>query len=165
MNNFRFLDGNIIVRMGSVELSLENTLDGVENMDISEPEQERRLDNLPAEILLHILQYLDAKFIVEVLSEVSRKFLSLSRDESSWRIRLGERWPGQYPAVPSSSMDWSQACIAREEELKVWQAPDSLHSIVCSNAHYSSVDCVKIIGDLVVSGSRDRGINIWYFSS
>ena len=161
LNHFRFLDGNLIVRMGSVELNVDKTLDGVENMDISDPDQEMRLDNLPVEILLHILQYLDAKFIVEVLSQVSSKLLTLSRDESSWRIRLSERWPGQYPAVPTSNIDWSRAVIAREEELKLWQCPDTLHSMVCSNAHYSSVDCVKIIGDLVVSGSRDRGINIW----
>ena len=162
MNNFRFHHGNLIVDMGSVELNFENTLDGVENMDISDPDSEMMLDHLPLELLLHILQYLDAKFIVEVLSQVSRKFLSISRDESSWRIRLSERWPGQFPAVPSTNITWSRACIAREEEGKLWCSPDtSLHSIVCSNAHYSSVDCVKIIGDLVVSGSRDRGINIW----
>jgi len=158
----RFLDGNLIVGMGSVELNFENTLDGVENMDISDPESEMRLDNLPLEILLHILQYLDVKFIVEVLSEVSSQFLSISRDQSNWRIRLSERWPGQYPAVPTRNLDWTQACIARETEQKLWQSPDTnLQSVVCSNAHYSSVDCVKIIGDLVVSGSRDRGINIW----
>ena len=133
--NFRFLDGILIVGMGSVELSLEETLDGVENMDISDQDQELRLDNLPVEILLYILDYLDAKFIVEVLSEVSRKFLNISRDESSWRIRLTERWPGQYPAVPTRNIDWSQACIAREEELKLWQSPDtSLHSTSLASA-------------------------------
>ena len=131
-------------------------------MDISDPESEMRLDNLPLEILLHILQYLDVKFIVEVLSEVSSQFLSISLDQSNWRIRLSERWPGQYPAVPTRNVDWTKACIAREMEQELWQSPDTnLQSIVCSNAHYSSVDCVKIIGDLVVSGSRDRGINIW----
>ena len=163
MNNFRFLDGNLIVGMGSVELNFENSLDRVENMDISDPEQKMSLDNLPVEILLQILEYLDAKFIVEVLSQVSTKFHTLSQDESSWRIRLSKRWPGQYPAVPfpTSKICYRDSFVARAEELKIWQCPDNLHSIVCSNAHYSSVDCVKIIGDLVVSGSRDRGINIW----
>lgn len=42
-----------------------------------------------------------------------------------------------------------------------------MRATVCSNAHYSSVDCVKVIseGKLVVSGSRDRGINIWNVES
>ena len=37
-----------------------------------------------------------------------------------------------------------------------------MRATVCSNAHYSSVDCVKVIrdGELVVSGSRDRSVII-----
>ena len=159
MNNSRFLHDNLTVRMGSVEQNFESSLDCLENMDISEAEDEGRLDSLPVEILLHILQYLDARFIVEVLSQVSRRFLSLSSHSPSWMIRLSARWPGQYPPVPAP-VDWSQACIAREEELRLWQSGD-LMPTVCSNAHYSSGDCIKIIGGLVVSGSRDRGINIW----
>lgn len=67
---------------------------------------------------------------------------------------------------------WTEACIAREEESQLWGAQDTsgalgMRATVCSNAHYSSVDCVKIIrdGKLVVSGSRDRGINIWNVES
>jgi len=150
--------------MGSVEQNLESTRDTLENMDISEAQDQDdiTLETLPLEILLHILQYLDVKFIVEVLSQVSQRFLSLSKNQSTWRIRVSERWPGQYPAVPAD-IDWTRACIAREEETSFW----SNHSVtaqVCSNAHYSSVDCVRIIGDLVVSGSRDRGINVWRLS-
>ena len=40
-----------------------------------------------------------------------------------------------------------------------------LAATVCSNAHYSSVDCVRVVRagaeQVVVSGSRDRGINLW----
>jgi len=135
-------------------------LDCLEKMDVCEGDDCVRLDSLPTEILLHILQFLEARFIVEVLSQVSSQFLSLSLQPASWRIRHSERWPGQFPAVPADVTDWSKVCIAREEELSLWRGQDFTAS-VCSNAHYSSVDCVKIMGDLVVSGSRDRGINIW----
>ena len=145
--------------MGSVELDLDQTANSLEKMDISEQQDEITLESLPTEILLHILQFLDVRFIVEVLSCVSSKFLSISRNETTWKLRLSGRWPGQYPAVPAD-IDWTKACIAREEEETLWRA-HSITATVCSNAHYSSVDCVKIIGDLVVSGSRDRGINIW----
>ena len=58
---------------------------------------------------------------------------------------------------------WTEACIAREEECALWGTQESsgalsMRATVCSNAHYSSVDCVRVIraGELVVSGSRDR---------
>ena len=105
--------------MGSVELNLESTRDCLENMDISEAQDldDITLETLPLEILLHILQYLDVRFIVEVLSQVSQRFMSLSKNQSTWRIRVSERWPGQYPAVPAD-IDWTRACIAREEETR-----------------------------------------------
>ena len=50
----------------------------------------------------------------------------------------------------------------REEEAGLWSNVDAeMMSVTCLNTHYSSVDCVRVINNLVVSGSRDRGINIW----
>ena len=180
-----------------------------------EVEEGLRLDTLPAEILLSILEHLDVKFITETLSKVCVKFRDLAKNDATWRIRISRRWPGQYPAVPLTAnqitkaedliltnqkpeswnstnrkavFSWTEACIAREEESQLWGAQESsdalgMRATVCSNAHYSSVDCVKVIreGKLVVSGSRDRlgviiidrfltfkfcrGINIWNVES
>ena len=157
-----------------------------------EVEEGLRLDTLPAEILLSILEHLDVKFITETLSKVCVKFRDLAKNDATWRIRISRRWPGQYPAVPLTAnqitkdeaedliltnqkpesgdstnrktvFSWTEACIAREEESLLWGAQGSsgalgMRATVCSNAHYSSVDCVKVIreGKLVVSGSRDR---------
>ena len=60
----------------------------------------------------------------------------------------------------------TQAAISREEECGVWAGQGAgLAATVCSNAHYSSVDCVRVVRagaeQVVVSGSRDRGINLW----
>jgi len=165
-----------------------------------EVEEGLRLDTLPAEILLTILDHLDVKFITETLSKVCVKFRDFAKNDATWRIRIARRWPGQYPAVPltanqitkdeaeyltnqkqesgdsanrkTSVFSWTEACIAREDESQLWGAQKSsgalgMRATVCSNAHYSSVDCVKVIrdGKLVVSGSRDRGINIWNVES
>ena len=72
--------------MGSVELDLDQTANSLEKMDISEQQDEITLESLPTEILLHILQFLDVRFIVEVLSCVSSKFLTikLSGRASGW---------------------------------------------------------------------------------
>jgi len=164
-----------------------------------EVEEGLRLDTLPAEILLTILDHLDVKFITETLSKVCAKFRDFAKNDATWRIRIARRWPGQYPAVPLTAnqitkdeaefltnqkqesgdsvnrktvFSWTEACIAREEESQLWGAQErsgalGMRATVCSNAHYSSVDCVKVIrdGKLVVSGSRDRGINIWNVES
>jgi len=122
-----------------------------------------KLDTIPTELLLHILQFLEVKYITEVVARVCTYFNSIAKDEATWKIRIAKRWPGQYPAIPpSKEFDWTIACIAREEETKQWGKVDNVTpSITCSNAHYSSVDCIKVVNRLVVSGSRDRGVNIW----
>ena len=147
-----------------------------------EVQEELRLDTLPAEILLNIFENLDVKFITETLSKVCVKFRDFAKNDATWRIRISRRWAGQYPAVPLTAnqitrdevddgnltnqkevFSWTEACIAREEESQLWGAQEGsgalgMRATVCSNAHYSSVDCVKVISDgrLVVSGSRDR---------
>eukprot|EP00090_Calanus_glacialis_P002047 TRINITY_DN11540_c0_g1_i2.p1 TRINITY_DN11540_c0_g1~~TRINITY_DN11540_c0_g1_i2.p1 ORF type:complete len:418 (-),score=139.87 TRINITY_DN11540_c0_g1_i2:210-1463(-) len=122
-----------------------------------------QLDTIPTELLLHILQFLEVRYITQVVSRVCTYFNSIAKDEATWKIRIAKRWPGQYPAIPPSHpFDWTMACIAREEETKQWGEASTIPpSITCSNAHYSSVDCIKVMNRLVVSGSRDRGVNIW----
>ncbi|KAK4238107.1 hypothetical protein C8A03DRAFT_15417 [Achaetomium macrosporum] len=50
------------------------------------------LSDLPLEILLHILSFLDAKEI-PALQRVSRRFHSLARDNGLWRVRCFEESP------------------------------------------------------------------------
>lgn len=122
-----------------------------------------KLDTIPTELLLHILQFLEVKYITQVVARVCTYFYSIAKDEATWKIRIAKRWPGQYPAIPPPhKFDWTIACIAREEETKQWANVANINpTITCSNAHYSSVDCIKVVNRLVVSGSRDRGVNIW----
>jgi len=123
-----------------------------------------QLDTIPTELLLHILQFLEVKYITQVVARVCTYFNSIAKDEATWKIRIAKRWPGQYPAIPpKQEFDWTMACIAREEETRQWGQVTNYttNNITCSNAHYSSVDCIKVVNRLVVSGSRDRGVNIW----
>lgn len=121
------------------------------------------LDTLPAEIILHILQFIEVRYICRVLARVCSYFSNIARSPTTWRVRLAKRWPGQYPALPPPpSMDWGLACARREEETWLWTSHlTSMGSVVCSNAHYSSVDTIQVLDDVVLSGSRDRGVNVW----
>jgi len=145
----------------------EEVVDNIFSMKISADDfaLSCSIEKLPAELLHYILQYLDVKFILRVVSRVSSYFRHITQDPATWRIRLAKRWPGQYPALPlaTGEFSWSVACCRREEETRFWRAAHSpsMRGLVCGSAHYSCVDTVKILEDVVVSGSRDRGINIW----
>ena len=178
------------------KLSLKDAPDDDHEMMDTEDITDLRLDTLPTEILLHIFDNLEVKFITDVVSRVCFKFRDIADNDATWRIRISRRWPGQYPPIPLTSQNtaeiistnqsseeiistndstdgpastnqksvfsWTQACIMREEEAGVWSNVDAeMMSVTCLNTHYSSVDCVRVINNLVVSGSRDRGINIW----
>jgi len=136
-----------------------------EEMDTRSPDMDDlpSLETLPTEIILHILQYLEVRYICDVLSRVSSYFRDIARDQATWKVRLAKRWPGQYPAVAScQSINWALACTRREEETWFWSRNETSSStLTCSNAHYSCVDAVKVLDNVVVSGSRDRGINLW----
>lgn len=122
------------------------------------------LTDLPVEVILKILEYLEVRFITEVLSMVSTLFRDLAEDETTWKCRIQRRWRGQYPALPpATSFNWTQACIAREEENLAWSGRGERSMVRFSNStsHYASVDAVHIIGNLAVSGSRDRSIHLW----
>ena len=71
-----------------------------------------RLDGLPAELLVHIFQYLDVEFILRAVSKVSlcplpladfsvdhpqvcNLFHELASDEATWKVRVAKRFPGK----------------------------------------------------------------------
>ena len=49
----------------------------------------------PGTLVLVILDYLDVKFIVDVLSRVNLKFKQFAENDATWRIRIHRRWPGK----------------------------------------------------------------------
>jgi len=127
------------------------------------------LDGLPAELLLHIFQYLDVEFILRAVSKVCNLFHELASDEATWKVRVAKRFPGQYPALPPpSDFCWAVACARREKEARMWkmtsnkeEEEESKATITCPTAHYAAVDSVHVMEKVVVSGSRDRGISVW----
>ena len=60
-----------------------------------------------------------------------------------------------------SVFNWTKAHILREEEAGVWSNVDTeMMSITYINMHYSGVDCVKVINNLMVIESRNKNIDI-----
>ncbi|XP_060085970.1 F-box/WD repeat-containing protein 9-like [Ylistrum balloti] len=121
------------------------------------------LETLPAEILMHIFQFLDAKVIVEVLGNVCVRFKDLFSRETYWKTRISKRWPKQYPPVYEENFNWIEACVEREEQHRIWnKAKETCAHISYKEEIYASVDTVHLMkgGKLLATGSRDRFLNL-----
>ena len=57
------------------------------------------LDSLPNEILIHICSYLEARFVLEVVSQISPRLQQLISDDSLWKLRTKKRYHHQFPPV------------------------------------------------------------------
>lgn len=126
----------------------------------------RTLDSLPPEIILHVFSYLPAKFVINVLSKVCKLFEDIIENDTTWKMRIFERWPKIYPIVPSvlPDMDWKFACIEREEQYRLWSDfEENMKKFHLYDAHFGCVNVVQLIenGTLCVSGGRDGRLKLW----
>ena len=62
MGSLTYVDPDLVIKTEEDAMKEDH-----EMMDL---EEDLRLDTLPAETLLHVLEYLDVKFITEILSQV-----------------------------------------------------------------------------------------------
>ncbi|XP_071952494.1 F-box/WD repeat-containing protein 9-like [Antedon mediterranea] len=121
---------------------------------------------LPTEILLVIVGFLDPKFVIGKLSLVCKRFHKLVSQDAIWKMRIKKTYTGQYPviAVDDGNFDWGQACYQIEKDCSLWsnyKENMDFYSLNCG--HIASVDSVCLLqnGDICVSGSRDRTMNVW----
>lgn len=67
---------------------------------VGEMEARACFEALPNEILFHIFASLDARFVVDVVARVCRRFALVLSDSSFWKAKLFHRWPKPYPVTP-----------------------------------------------------------------
>ncbi|KAG8441427.1 hypothetical protein GDO86_006969 [Hymenochirus boettgeri] len=119
---------------------------------------------LPLELILHILSYLDPRFILTALPLVCRTFKLIVEEETTWRIRVQKRVRSSYPVVEQENFDWPAACIDLEEQIDHWtdNGKKAKHFSL-PQGHFASVDAVLLLqgGSVCVSGSRDRNVCLW----
>ena len=78
------------------DLSLEEIRNSSEDfVDNNMPQ----LLKLPQEILVHIFSYIDADFLLEVVSRVCKELEAMLRNDQYWKLRLYKRFPKDFPIV------------------------------------------------------------------
>ncbi|XP_038049594.1 F-box/WD repeat-containing protein 9-like [Patiria miniata] len=147
----------------SASMSQDEDVDGVDlvNRDAGG----WTLLTLPPEILLNIISFLDARVVVHRLSLVCKELHRLISNDATWKIRIGKRWPKQYPVTPvdDSKFNWQLACMEREEQYRLWSDPAKTEHFELTSGHFGEIDSVHLMqgGDLCISGSRDRSFHLW----
>ncbi|KAG9472647.1 hypothetical protein GDO78_018305 [Eleutherodactylus coqui] len=118
---------------------------------------------LPLELILYILSYLDARFILNVLPLVCRTLRDIVSEEMTWRVRVQKRISCNFPVVEQENFDWTSACIELEEQLSHWSDNRTTEHFSLADGHYAPVDAVLLLqgGSICVSGSRDRNVCLW----
>jgi len=122
---------------------------------------EVNLDTLPNEILIHICSFLEARFVLDVVSQISPRLHSLISDDSLWKLRTKKRFNSYPPVDPTVKLKWNNICAQQEEFFT-----DEKLVKTQVNAHYASVDALLMVPvaddkHLLVSGSRDRSVGLW----
>ena len=119
------------------------------------------------QILVKIFSFLDPRFLIEIVSEVSSKFSLMLHDENYWKFRIHKQWAYKYPPItPTIPLRWVECAIEREEMVKRFRTgAKNFQSIIVPNTHYSSCDTILMLPIpnryLAISGSRDRSLVLW----
>lgn len=127
------------------------------NDELEVPIRMDPMQALPTELIIEIMSHLDDRTIAKC-ALVSRRWNHFARSNDVWRtLYHANKWTA-VPNIPDD-LDWSRLYRARRALEKRWeQAKVTPQALV---GHLDSVYCVTFDDTKIVTGSRDRTINVW----
>ena len=150
----------------------------VEMTSDDSPEREPARDpvkTLPSEIMLHIIEYLDAQDLVQA-EVVSRSWHELACKTSVWRTAFLRQYERQLYTEPAPihvggvgcgrpnrpDQQWKRMHKARRELDANWRkGAKGAGKAIYLAGHTDSVYCLQFDEEKIITGSRDRTIRVW----
>ncbi|MPC17530.1 F-box/WD repeat-containing protein 7 [Portunus trituberculatus] len=159
----------LLEHIGPIQLHLLSVAIGGRLHHGCRPNCEDTIGWFPPVLGLTIFSYLDPVSLARA-SQVCRKWHSLASHDCLWRHLSQQR---KWQLSPSSnqkqlsqcthqdgSVDWKQ--VWDVEETSQWS---SINCKVTMIGHSSTVRCLQVVGERVVSGSYDHLVKVWALSS
>ncbi|QKX56706.1 uncharacterized protein TRUGW13939_03812 [Talaromyces rugulosus] len=127
---------------------------------------------LPAELVSHVLSYLDPKSLVKAEC-VSRSWSKAAACHHVWRNVFRQEYGSHAPRSPTMAkksqsaglgktmpnQDWKKMTLVRQALDRRWK--EGKAAAIYLQGHTDSVYCVQFDEHKIITGSRDRTIRIW----
>ncbi|QSS60037.1 F-box domain-containing protein [Histoplasma capsulatum] len=153
-----------------IDVNLQNRVDVSE--DDSEVVRKNPMDYLPAELMAHVLSFLDSDSLKQA-ELVSHQWHELASSHHVWRAALWheyKRWPkagklanGQPKYMGLGrirpNQDWKKMFAVRRALESRWKKGKA--AAIFLHGHKDSVYCVQFDENKILTGSRDRTIRVW----
>ncbi len=97
----------------------EDMLPGDTPVDEEDGNTSLTLLTLPPEIIWYILAFIDARFVIQQLSLVSKEFYKLVNDDVTWKVRISKRFPKRYPIIPGEYALWKQVVASPSNKVLI----------------------------------------------
>ncbi|EGE85066.1 F-box and WD40 domain-containing protein [Blastomyces dermatitidis ATCC 18188] len=153
-----------------IDVNLQNNVDV--SKDDSEVVRKNPMDYLPAELMAHVLSFLDADSLRQT-ELVSHQWNELASSHHVWR----EAFWHEYKRGPNTgkvangqprymglgrvrpNQDWKKMFAVRRALESRWK--EGKAAAIYLHGHKDSVYCVQFDEDKIITGSRDRTIRVW----
>ncbi|KAK7206734.1 WD40-repeat-containing domain protein [Myxozyma melibiosi] len=157
-------DGKALLGESEVNLSSEDEDDKNEDLSkiLDRLDLAGRVDftlRLPEEVLPKIFVYLDDRSLYNCML-VNKAWYTSVNSSVVWRnmFRRNWRWWAITRDIPSD-IDWKRVYLSRRQLEQRWRRKKYKHTRL--EGHNDVVYCVQFDDDKIITGSRDRTINIW----
>ena len=119
---------------------------------------------LPAEIMIHVLSFLDASSLIQA-ELISHDWYRIASSRHAWK----QVYQAEFRDASSKSLSTLEPRLPSQDWKSMWKTRKALNqrwldgyaAAIYLEGHADSVYCVQFDQNKIVTGSRDRTVRIW----